>query len=45
MEPLPGIEGGKPVIYSDAAEALRKLKQRDPARAAGLKIMRLSELS
>ena len=45
VEPLPGIEGDKPVIYSEAAEALRKLKQHDPAKAAGLKIVRLSELS
>ena len=44
-DPFSPIEGGKPVIYSEAAEALRKLKQHDPARAAGLKIVRLSELS
>jgi len=45
VEPLPGIEGGKPVIYSEAAQALRTLKQQNPAKAAGLKIMRLSEVT
>ena len=45
VEPVPGIEGDKPTIYSEAAQALRKLKQHDPAKAAGLKILRLSELS
>ena len=41
----PGVEAGKAVSYSEAAQALRKLKQEDPARAGGLKILRLSELS
>jgi hypothetical protein len=45
VEPVPGIEGDKPTIYSEAALALRKLKQQDPTKAAGLKILRLSELS
>jgi hypothetical protein len=45
VEPLPGIEGGRPVIYSEAAQALTKLKHQNPAKAAGLKILRLSELS
>jgi Family of unknown function (DUF6603) len=44
VEPLPGIESGLPTTYSQAAQALRKLKQVDPAKAAGLKILRLSEL-
>jgi hypothetical protein len=41
----PGVEVGKTATYSEAAQALRKLKQQDPARAAGLKILRPSELS
>ena len=40
-----GIEGGRPTSYTEAAEALRKLKLANPAAAAGLKILRLSELS
>jgi hypothetical protein len=38
-------EGEKPTSYSEVAESLRKLKQANPAQAAGLKILRLSELS
>jgi hypothetical protein len=34
----------KPTSYSEAAQALRKLKQENPAKAASLKILRLSEL-
>ena len=45
VQPIPGVEADKPVIYSEAAQALRKLKQQDPAKAGGLKILRLSELS
>ena len=44
VQPVPGIEDGKPTIYSEAAQALRKLKRENPARAAGLKILRLSEV-
>ena len=44
VQPVPGIEAGKPTIYSEAAQALRKLKQENPAKAAGLKILRLSEV-
>jgi hypothetical protein len=44
VAPVPGIEG-KPVIYSEAAQALTKLKHQNPAKAAGFKILRLSELS
>ena len=44
VQPVPGIEDGKPTIYSEAAQALRKLKQENPAKAAGLKILRLSEV-
>ena len=45
VEPVPGVEGGKPVIYSEAVQALRKLQQENPGKAGGLKILRLSELS
>ena len=31
-------------VYAEAAESLRKLRELDPVRASGLKIMRLSEL-
>jgi hypothetical protein len=44
VQPLPGSEAGKPASYSEVAQALRKLKHEDPARATGLKILRLSEL-
>jgi hypothetical protein len=43
--PLAGMEEAKPTSYTEAAEALRKLRQENPAQAAGLKILRLSELS
>ena len=39
-----GNEEGKATNYSEAAEALRKLKQENPAQARGLKILRRSEL-
>ena len=42
---MPGIEEAKPVIYSEAVQALRELKQLDPVKAARLKIMRLSEVA
>lgn len=45
VSPLAGTEEAKPTSYTEAAEALRKLKQENPAQAAGLKILRLSELS
>jgi hypothetical protein len=44
-QPAPGIEEGKPASYSEAAQALRQLKQESSAKAAGFKILRLSELS
>jgi hypothetical protein len=44
-QPAPGVEAGKSVSYSEAAQALRKLKQENPAIAAGLKILRPSEVS
>jgi hypothetical protein len=40
----PGVEAGKSMAYSEAAEALRDLQQEDPVRARGLKILRRSEL-
>ena len=45
VQPVAGIAAGQPTNYSQAAEALRQLKQVDPAKAASLKILRLSELS
>ncbi len=45
VEPVPGITEEKPVIYSEALQALRELKLQNPAKAAGLKIMRLSEIA
>jgi len=45
VEPIPGIEEQKPLIYSEAVQALRELKQLDPVKAARLKIMRLSEVA
>jgi hypothetical protein len=44
VQPVPGIEAGTPTIYSEAAQALRKLKRDNPVRAAGLRILRLSEV-
>ena len=34
----------KPATYSEAAQSLEKLKAKEPAKAAGLKIVRLSEI-
>ena len=45
VQSLPGIEAGKSTTYSEAAQALRKLKQENPAQAGGLKILRLSEIA
>jgi hypothetical protein len=45
VQAVPGMEGAKATNYAEAAQALRKLQRTDPARAAGLKILRLSELS
>jgi hypothetical protein len=42
VQAVPGIE--RPVSYSEAEQALHKLKQQDPARARGLKILRLFEV-
>jgi hypothetical protein len=43
VKAVPGIEG-RPASYSEAEQALRKLKQQDPAKARGLKILRLSDV-
>jgi hypothetical protein len=45
VRPVAGIQAGQPTNYSEAAQALRRLKQENPAQARGLKILRLSELS
>jgi hypothetical protein len=34
----------KPASYSEAAQSLEKLKEKDPAKAAGLQIVRMSEI-
>ena len=36
VQPVPGIEAGKPVTYSEAAQALRKLKQAEPGQSRRL---------
>lgn len=45
VQPIPGIEAGKPASYSEAAQALRKMEAENPEKAGGLKILRLSDLS
>ena len=40
---VPGVEAGKLVAYAEAFQALQKLKQENPARAKGLRIIRASE--
>jgi hypothetical protein len=45
VQSVPGIDDDKPANYSEAVQALRKLKQENPAQAAGLKILRMSEVS
>ena len=43
-----GVEGneeGKPTNYSEAVQALSKLKQENPAQARAVKILRLSEVA
>jgi hypothetical protein len=41
---VPGIEAGKPATYSEALQALHKMKQENPAQAGSFKIIRPSEL-
>jgi hypothetical protein len=43
-QPVPGIEAGRPTSYSEAAQALQRLQRDNPAKAAGLKILRPSEV-
>jgi hypothetical protein len=45
VQPVAGVEAGKPASYSEAAQALRKMKQEAPAQAGRLKILRPSELA
>jgi hypothetical protein len=45
VQPVAGIETGRPLSYSEAAQALQQVKQVDPAKAGGLKVLRLSELA
>ena len=45
VQPAPGIDAKKPASYSEVEQALEKMKQENPARAAGLKIGRPSDLS
>ncbi len=40
---VPGTDG-RPASYSEASQALHELKLQDPVKAAGLKILRLSEV-
>ena len=44
VQPVAGVAAETSVSYAEAAETLRKLKQSDPAKASGLKILRPSEL-
>ena len=45
VQPVTGVEAGKPASYSEAAQELRKLQQDNPAQAGRLKILRPSELA
>ena len=40
----PGVEAGKPMTWINAQEALRKLKQQNPAEAAKRQVVRAYEL-
>jgi hypothetical protein len=44
VQPIPGLEAGKPATYSEAAQALDAFRRESPAKAAGLKILRPFEL-
>jgi hypothetical protein len=44
VQPVPGVEADKPASYAEAAQALRKLRQEQPGKAGGLKILRRSEV-
>lgn len=45
VQAAPGLPAGAPASYSEAAQALRKLEQSDPAKAGALTILRLSEIA
>ena len=45
VQPVPAVAANKPATYSELEQELRELKQRDPAKAAGLKILRPSDLA
>ena len=44
VQALAGNEAARPMSYSEAVQALEHLRQQDPQRAAGLQILRLSEV-
>lgn len=44
VRPLAPVAAGKTLSYSEAEQALNKLRQQDPARAENLKIIRPSDL-
>jgi hypothetical protein len=44
VQSVPGIEAGKSTSYSEAKQALRKMKQEDPTKVSRLTILRLSEV-
>jgi hypothetical protein len=43
VQPVPGLDG-RPAAYSEAEQALDRLREAEPARARDLKILRLSEV-
>jgi len=45
VQPVPGIEADKPSSYSEAVQALRRMEQKDPTRAGGLRIVRPSDVA
>jgi hypothetical protein len=45
MQPVPGIEEGKPASYSEAVQGLRDLQRENPGNAGGFKILRRSEIA
>jgi len=44
VQPIRGVDAGKPATYSEAVKELQTVKQENPTKASGLKIVRLSEL-
>lgn len=45
VQASPGIPPGKAATYSEVAQVLQQIKQANPTKASGLKIVRLSELA